>query len=103
MNKWERMCSEWEAEGFQRTKKKKNPYETDGVSKSTTYPTLQSSLLTYSLAISEAQVRKELAEEEHNRIEEGGVSVHVTSASTFVVHGLELEEAQYVTMSISFI
>ena len=49
-----------------------------------------------SLAISESLVRKELAEEEKDRLEQGGVSLHVTSASAFIIHGLELEDAQYV-------
>jgi len=35
VNKWELMCSEWEAEGFKKTKK--NPYATDGVSEFITY------------------------------------------------------------------
>jgi len=42
----------------------------------------------------ESQVRKDLAEEEQDRLEEGGISLHVTSAAVFIVHGLELEEAQ---------
>jgi len=41
-------------------------------------------------------VRKELAKEEEERLANGGVSLHATSASAFVVLALELEEAQYV-------
>jgi len=41
-------------------------------------------------------VRKELAQEEEARLAEGGVSLHTTSASVFVVLALELEEAQCV-------
>ena len=44
--------------------------------------------------LSEARVRKELAEEEGRRIKEGGVALHETPAAVFVQMGLELEEAQ---------
>ena len=47
-------------------------------------------------AISESQVRKALAKEEEERLANGGVSLHTTSASVFVVLALELEEAQCV-------
>lgn len=46
--------------------------------------------------MSEAQVRKELAEEEGTRLEQGGIAIHSTSASAFLVMGLELEDNQYV-------
>jgi len=55
-------------------------------------------LMFFFIAISESQVRKELAEEERDRIEQGGVALHVTSASAFIIHGLELEDAQYVSL-----
>lgn len=92
VEKWELMCSEWEAEGFRKTKK--NPYATDGVSEYQTFVAGLKNVLTASIAISEAQVRKDLAEEEQDRLEEGGTSLHVTSAAAFIVHGLELEEVQ---------
>ncbi|PPQ99631.1 hypothetical protein CVT26_009186 [Gymnopilus dilepis] len=44
--------------------------------------------------LSEARVRKELAEEEEHRIKEGGLSLHETPAAVFIQMGLELEEAQ---------
>jgi hypothetical protein len=46
--------------------------------------------------LSEAQVWKELAEEEGTRLEQGGIAIHSTSASAFLVMGLELEDNQYV-------
>lgn len=51
-------------------------------------------------AISESQVRKELAREEEERLAGGGIALHGTSASAFVVHALELEDAQYVFLYI---
>ena len=44
--------------------------------------------------MTEAQARKELAEEEERRLAAGGISLHVTSASSFIIMGLEIEEAQ---------
>lgn len=49
-----------------------------------------------SIALSEAQVRKELAEEEASRLQKGGMAMHSTSASAFLVMGLELEDNQCV-------
>jgi len=51
-------------------------------------------------AISESQVRKELAREEEERLAGGGIALHGTSVSAFVVHALELEDAQYVFLYI---
>lgn len=50
----------------------------------------------FSLALTEAQVKKELAEKEENRLAAGGISFHEVSASGFIVLGLELENTQYV-------
>jgi hypothetical protein len=44
--------------------------------------------------MTEAQAKKELAEEEARRLAAGGVSLHATSASSFIVMGLEIEETQ---------
>ena len=48
------------------------------------------------IAISEAQVKKELAEEEQTRLAAGGISLHNTSAASFIVLGLEMEDTQCV-------
>ncbi|KAF8895002.1 hypothetical protein CPB84DRAFT_1848339 [Gymnopilus junonius] len=74
VQKWETMCQDWEANSF--PKKAANPYHLDGA------------------YMSEAQIKKELAEEEERRIAEGGVSLHETSAAGFIQMGLDLEEAQ---------
>ncbi|KDR70910.1 hypothetical protein GALMADRAFT_144380 [Galerina marginata CBS 339.88] len=71
---WEELCVEWEADTFPKTKT--NPYQTDNST------------------LTEAQVRKDLADEEEERLVRGGSSVHATSASSFVVLGLELEAVQ---------
>jgi hypothetical protein len=44
--------------------------------------------------MTEKKAREQLAEDEKRHLVEGGVSVHATSASAFVVMGLEVEEAQ---------
>ena len=48
------------------------------------------------IAISEAQVKKELAEEEETCLAAGGILLHNMSASAFIVLGLEIEETQCV-------
>jgi len=39
-------------------------------------------------------VKKDLAVDKETRLSSGGVSLHATTAATFLVMGLELEEAQ---------
>ena len=46
------------------------------------------------VAIFEAQVRKELAEEEERHLAAGGISPHNTSAASFLALRLEIEETQ---------
>ena len=47
-----------------------------------------------SIVLSEAKVKKQLADEEEKRLKAGGVSLHNTSAASFVSLGLEIEETQ---------
>ncbi|KDR81126.1 hypothetical protein GALMADRAFT_61075 [Galerina marginata CBS 339.88] len=74
IKQWEMLCVEWETDGFPR--RKKNPYHLENA------------------YISEAQVKKEMADEEESRLAAGGVSLHATSAGTFVQLGLDLEDTQ---------
>jgi hypothetical protein len=53
--------------------------------------------------MTEAKAKKELAEEEEGRLAAGGISVHSTNASAFVVMGLEIEEAQLVVVSFEIV
>jgi hypothetical protein len=53
--------------------------------------------------MTEAKAKKELAEEEEGRLAAGGISVHSTNASAFVVMGLEIEEAQLVVVSFGIV
>jgi hypothetical protein len=48
------------------------------------------------LAVTSAQVRKQLAEEERAAAKLGEIYAHDVSPSTFIHVGLELEEYQYV-------
>ncbi|RDB26169.1 hypothetical protein Hypma_006935 [Hypsizygus marmoreus] len=68
------MCVAWDSEPF--PKKSRSPYETEA------------------LCLTEVQVRKELADEEGARQAMGTPPLHETSASAFLVLGLELEESQ---------
>ncbi|PPQ76891.1 hypothetical protein CVT26_000661 [Gymnopilus dilepis] len=72
---WEKMCEDWENDEAY-PKKKKNPYYVEG------------------MYLSEVQVKKALATEEEERLKSGGVSLHNTSAATFIGLGLEIEEFQ---------
>ncbi|PPR01605.1 hypothetical protein CVT26_013324 [Gymnopilus dilepis] len=72
---WEAMCLEWE-EDRSFPKVKKNPYHISDEH------------------ISEAQVKKQLAAEEEQRLKAGGVSLNSTSPSSFIAIGLEIEESQ---------
>jgi len=48
--------------------------------------------------MTEAEARKEFAEDEEQRIADGEEPVHATSPSAFIFLGLELEEIQYVAL-----
>lgn len=50
--------------------------------------------------MTEALAHKELAEEEEQRQLGGQVAVHETSPSAFLVMGLEIEETQYVQVTV---
>jgi hypothetical protein len=47
-------------------------------------------------AMTESQVRKELAEEETERLSGGETALHEMSASSWLILGLELENDQWV-------
>lgn len=44
--------------------------------------------------MTEAQAKKELAEEESERVKQGGASYHETPAATFLSTAIEIEDAQ---------
>jgi hypothetical protein len=48
------------------------------------------------IAMTEAEVRKEFAEEDEARLSEGEGSLHDTSASSFIFLGIEIEDFQCV-------
>lgn len=50
--------------------------------------------------LTETQVRAQLHLEEEQRLVEGGESLHATTPSAFIMHGLDLEDSQYVTIHI---
>ncbi|PPQ82081.1 hypothetical protein CVT26_003681 [Gymnopilus dilepis] len=73
--KWTQMCERWERAEFPRDKVE-SPYHVAGTD------------------LTQAQVRKELAEEEDKRVTDGGVIYHKTSPSIFLNSGLAIEESQ---------
>jgi len=74
VQKWEKLCVDWEKDPW--PKKKPSPFHTEGI------------------FLSEAQARKDLAAEEEALLIAGAVRLHATTASMFMVVGLELEEGQ---------
>lgn len=46
------------------------------------------------IGISEAQVKKDFADEEAKYLESGGTFLHATMSSAFIYMGLDLEETQ---------
>jgi len=44
--------------------------------------------------MTEAQAKKELAEEESRRLQNGGISLNETTPALFLISGLELEDMQ---------
>jgi len=62
-------------------------------------PLLLRLLITLEPAISEAQVKKTLADNEAARLAAGGLILYATSASSFLIVGLELEDVQYVNVA----
>ncbi|KAF9471339.1 hypothetical protein BDN70DRAFT_909381 [Pholiota conissans] len=70
VNKWEKICAEWDMDTF--PKSKQNPYQLDGTGMSFH--------------------RMDLADEEAKYLARGGTFLHATSASMFINMGLDLEE-----------
>ncbi|PPQ73936.1 hypothetical protein CVT26_006557 [Gymnopilus dilepis] len=73
--KWTQMVEQWEQAVYPRDKLD-NPYHVVGAD------------------LTQAQVRKELAEEEDRRVANGGTVYHKTSASVFLNNGLAIEDSQ---------
>jgi len=86
------MCEAWEADVV--PKKAKNPYHTVGLSE--WHNTFYTSMFTDEtpLALSEADIRKELAKEEEACLSNGEIALHETSPLAFLALGMELEESQ---------
>ncbi|KAG6905239.1 hypothetical protein DXG01_004049 [Tephrocybe rancida] len=75
VNRWRETCEAWEADNHY-LRKAVSPFVSDAV------------------CIMEAKVWKELAKEKTTHMSNGGAFLHSTSASGFLVLGLELEELQ---------
>ncbi|PPQ97624.1 hypothetical protein CVT26_002547 [Gymnopilus dilepis] len=71
---WEKMCEEWDAAVFPR--QMESPYAIEAAN------------------ITMQQAKKELAEEEKQRLVKGGVVLHETSPALFLENGLEIEDSQ---------
>ena len=91
--KWAAMCIAWEEDEY--PKSCENPYQVEGQSKHLflifSGPAL---ILLCPTALTEAQVHKELTEDEECCIMAGEELVHETSPSGFIFLGLELEDMQ---------
>ena len=96
---WEDMCKNWDMDHF--PKSTKSPYLTSGIC-GFHFPFRETSTH-HPSGLSEAQVKKELAETEQSRLGAGGIAVHETSPLGFIILGLELEESQYVYFKLSLL
>jgi hypothetical protein len=92
VGKWEAMCIAWEDDTY--PKKCENPYKNEGICK-VDFLSLWHQLIVFFSAMTEAEVRKEFAEEDEERLTAGEEYLHDMSASGFVFLSLELEDLQY--------
>ena len=93
VEKWEAICTAWEEDAY--PKSCENPYETEATCKFSIFSSYDMNLPLF-IAMTEAKVRKEFAEEEEVRLSAGEESLHDVSPSAFVFLGLELEDLQCV-------
>lgn len=54
--------------------------------------------MSFCAVLTETQVRAQLHLEEEQRLIDGGESLHATTPSAFIMHGLDLEDTQYVVV-----
>jgi hypothetical protein len=97
VGRWEAVCTAWEEDAY--PKSCENPYQTEATCKFTISSWKDMNLLLF-IAMTEAEVRKEFAEDDKVRLSAGEESLHDISPSAFVFLGLELEDLQCV---ISFL
>lgn len=90
--KWEALCIAWEVNPH--NKSVESPYEVEEDCKSSSSGCIV--YLCTILGLSEAEVRRELAQLEADRLSKNGIAMHTTSPAAFLSLGLELEESQYV-------
>ena len=90
------ICTAWEEDVYPC----KNPYQTEATCELTIFSSEDMNLLPF-IAMTEAEVRKEFAEDDEVRLSAGEESLHDISASAFVFLGLELEDLQCVISFLS--
>jgi len=93
VGKWEAMCVAWEDDAY--PKKCENPYKNEGICE-VAFSSLGHQLIYSFIEMTEAEVRKEFAEEDEERLSAGEEYLHDMSALGFVILGLELEDFQCV-------
>ena len=93
VEKWEAICTAWEEDAY--PKSCENPYEIEATCRFSIFSSKDLNLPPF-IAMTEAEVRKEFAEEDEVRLSAGEESLHDVSPSAFVFLGLELEELQCV-------
>lgn len=85
----------WDAAEYPKTDHAVNPYEVKILGKRLqTHSEMNAKDRMTDLTLSE--VRKELMGDEEERLKKGGRSLHQTSATSFLIMGLELADAQYI-------
>jgi hypothetical protein len=93
---WTDAVEEWENDESH-PKKVPSPYEIKSSGKFSSNFRMTGILTVLMAGLSVAHVRKELADEEQDRLNKGGTVYHEVSASSFISIGLELQDLQYVT------
>jgi hypothetical protein len=91
---WEAMCVAWEKDVFPKTKA--NPHETDKASKCFLLYFSQFSNSFLIQDLTEAEFCRQLGLEEEHCLVAGGIALHTTTVSAFIMMGLDLEETQCV-------
>jgi len=92
VEKWESMCIAWEEDSY--PKKSVNPYKTAGACGFFLAILPSLSYSTFFAALTEAEVRKEFAEDEERRLAAGEQPLHELSPAAFIFLGVDLEDMQ---------
>lgn len=90
VEEWDKQVCDWEKD-----QTKPCPYDLPTEGEYSINKTTLRKLMSLDLRL--ADIKKQLTEEEHKRVEAGAIPPIAISPGTFVIEGLAIKEAQYVT------